>query len=80
MDMGSWSSVEEIYDKDVRGNIVLSNSSLIDVTNSTIIGERDHRIGVIGAKDLIIIQTKSGTLVCNKNRAQEVKDLVRSFK
>jgi len=80
VDIGSWSSVDEIYDKDARGNIILSNSSLIDVTNSTIIGERDHKIGVIGANDLIIIQTKSGTLVCNKNRAQEVKDLVRSFK
>lgn len=79
VDIGSWSSVEEIYDKDRDGNIVLSNGSLIDVKNSTIIGERDHKIGVIGIKDLIIVQTKSGTLVCNKNRAQEVKQLVRNF-
>jgi len=71
--------VEEIYDKDDCRNIVLSNARLIDVKNSTIIGERGHKIGVIGLKDLIIIQTKSGTLVCNKNRAQEVKELVRKF-
>lgn len=79
VDIGSWSSVEEIYDKDKDGNILLSNSGLIDVKNSTIIGERDHKIGVIGVRDIIIVQTKSGTLVCNKSRAQEVKTLVRNF-
>lgn len=80
VDIGSWSSIEEIYDKDENGNIMLSNSALIDVKNSTIIGERSHKIGVIGVSDLIIVQTKSGTLICNKDRAQEVKALVKTFK
>lgn len=79
VDIGSWSSIEEIYDKDAKGNILLSNSSLIDVKDCTIIGERAHKIGAIGIKDLIIVQTKSGTLVCKKNRAQEVKKLVERF-
>ncbi|MBU0759658.1 MAG: NTP transferase domain-containing protein [Candidatus Omnitrophica bacterium] len=79
VDIGSWSSVEEIYDKDKNGNILLSDSTLIDVKNSTIISDRGHKIGAIGVKDIIIVQTKSGTLVCAKSRAQEVKDLVRSF-
>jgi mannose-1-phosphate guanylyltransferase len=80
VDIGSWSSVEEIYDKDKDGNILLANTAFIDVKNSTIIGERGHRIGAIGVKDVIIVQTKSGTLVCNKTRAQEVKELVRTFR
>jgi len=79
VDIGSWSSIEEIYDKDICGNIVLSKASLIDVRGSIIIGERNHKIGVIGVKDLIIVQSKSGTLVCNKNRAQEVKNLLKGF-
>ena len=79
VDIGSWSSVEEIYDKNGYGNIVLSNSSLLDVKNSIIIGERGHKIGAIGLKNIIIVQTKSGTLVCDKSRAQEVKEIVRAF-
>ena len=79
VDIGSWSSVEEIYDKDNNGNIILANSNLIDVKNSILMGDKDHKIGVIGVKDIIIVQTKSGTLVCAKNRAQEVKELVRTF-
>lgn len=79
VDIGSWSSIEEIYDKDKDGNIVLSNSALIDVHDSIIISERGHRVGIIGAKNIIVVQTKSGTLVCDKNRAQEVKELVRKF-
>lgn len=80
VDIGSWSSIEEIYDKDEDGNVILSNSSIIDVKDSIIVGDKDHKIGAIGLKDMIIVQTKSGTLVCNKNRAQEVKNLVRTFK
>ncbi|MCX5693346.1 MAG: sugar phosphate nucleotidyltransferase [Candidatus Omnitrophica bacterium] len=80
VDIGSWSSIEEIYDKDSDGNIILSNSSMIDVKNSIVVGDKDHKIGVIGLKDIIIVQTKSGTLVCNKARAQEVKDLVKTFR
>lgn len=79
VDIGSWSSVEEIYDKDAKGNIVLAKSALIDVNNATIIGDRAHKIGVIGLKDIIIVETKSGTLVCAKSRAQEVKELVKNF-
>jgi mannose-1-phosphate guanylyltransferase len=80
VDIGSWSSIEEIYDRDADGNIVLSNASVIDVRDSIIVGDKDHKIGVIGLKGVIIVQTKSGTLVCDKNRAQEVKDLVRAFR
>ncbi len=80
VDIGSWSSIEEIYDKDGDGNIILSNSSIIDVKGSIIVGDKDHKIGAIGLKDIIIVQTKSGTLVCNKNRAQEVKSLVKTFR
>jgi len=79
VDIGSWSSVEEIYVKDVNGNIVLARTALIDVRNSTIIGERSHKIGVIGAKNLIIVQTSTGTLICNKDMAQQVKQLVKKF-
>ncbi|MFC1621500.1 mannose-1-phosphate guanylyltransferase, partial [Candidatus Omnitrophota bacterium] len=79
VDIGSWSSVEEIYDRDTNGNIVLSTGALIDVKNSTIIGERGHKIGVIGVDNIIIVQTKSGTLVCNKDNAQKVKDLVKKL-
>lgn len=79
-DIGSWSSIEEIYDKDADGNIILSNASIIDVKDSIIVGDKGHKIGVIGLKDMIIVQTKSGTLVCDKNRAQEVKDLVKTFR
>ncbi|PIP68561.1 MAG: mannose-1-phosphate guanylyltransferase [Candidatus Omnitrophica bacterium CG22_combo_CG10-13_8_21_14_all_43_16] len=80
VDIGSWSSIEEIYDKDADGNIMLSNSSVIDVKGCIIVGDRGHKIGAIGIKDIIIVQTKSGTLVCDKSRAQEVKDLVKTFK
>ena len=37
-------------------------------------------VGVIGADDLIIIDTKDGLLICKKDRTQEVKEIVDYLK
>jgi mannose-1-phosphate guanylyltransferase len=37
-------------------------------------------IGTIGLRDLVVVETPEGILVCPKDRAQEVKDLVRKLR
>jgi hypothetical protein len=37
-------------------------------------------IGTIGLRDLVVVETPEGILVCPKERAQEVKDLVQMFR
>jgi len=37
-------------------------------------------IGTIGLRDIVVVESPEGILVCPKDRAQEVKDLVRMMR
>ena len=78
-DMGSWSSFEEVIPADGQGNIKKGRVVDIGSSNSLIFG-CDRVVATIGLKDMILVDTPDATLVCPKDRAQEVKDLVAILK
>jgi mannose-1-phosphate guanylyltransferase len=41
------------------------------------VGEDGHLLAVIGADDLIVVHTADATLVCPRNRAQDIKQLLK---
>ena len=75
-DVGTWRSVENFAKPDANGNVVEARAEMIDTQNCTIAGDPDHLIATIGVNDLIIIQTPDATLVCHKDRSQDVKKIV----
>jgi mannose-1-phosphate guanylyltransferase len=75
-DLGSWQSVAAILPRDRQGNTVQGQWVGIDTTDTLIVGEPEHLIGTIGVKDLIVVSTDHATLVCHRDRAEEVKQLV----
>ncbi len=78
-DMGSWSSFGEILKKDADGNIIRGRVVDIGSDNSVIIG-CDRVVATIGLKDFILVDTPDATLVCPKERSQEVKEVVSTMK
>ena len=78
-DVGSWTALDELSEKDSAGNVVSGNAVLIDTSDSIIQGEK-RLIGVVGANNLIVIDTPDALLVCQKNQAQQVKKLVDRLK
>jgi hypothetical protein len=57
----------------------MGDTFIKDSKNNLIMSQKGY-VGVIGADDLIIINTKEGLLVCKKRRSQEVKDIVDYLK
>ncbi|MFZ3073454.1 MAG: mannose-1-phosphate guanylyltransferase/mannose-6-phosphate isomerase [Thermodesulfobacteriota bacterium] len=78
-DMGSWSSMSEVFAPDASGNIMKGRVVDIGSKDSLVIGS-DRLVATIGLKDMIIVDTPDATLVCPKTRAQEVKDIVSILK
>ena len=73
-ELGSWSSLSgNLFAQDKDGNIICGRHKGIDTGNSVILAEKDHLVGTIGVRDLIIVHTDSATLVCKKDQAQQVK-------
>jgi mannose-1-phosphate guanylyltransferase len=81
-DVGSWDSLFEVLPADENGNIILAKNYIgIDTKNSLVVGEQGRKlITLIGAENLIIVETDDAVLICKRDNSQKVKDLVNLLK
>lgn len=81
-DVGSWESLFEVLEADENGNIILNaNFHGWDTINSLICSEQNHRlITTIGVQNLIIVDTGNALLVCQREQAQQVRQVVEWLK
>ena len=78
-DVGDWSAIERHTAKDVTGNAVRGAFVGVDAANNIVVTGRDHLVGVVGVSDLVIVHTPDATLVCRKQDAQRVRELVKQL-
>ena len=78
-DIGSWSSLWDISDKDALGNSSHGDVMLYETSNSYIRTD-DKLVAAVGLEDVIIVSTKDAVLVANKNSVQDVKNIVQKLK
>lgn len=78
-DLGSWSALDEIVEKDEAGNIFKGNAIDIESQNSTIYADK-RIVATIGLKDMVVVDTPDATLITPKERVQEVRKIVEVLK
>jgi mannose-1-phosphate guanylyltransferase/mannose-6-phosphate isomerase len=78
-DVGSWAALDEVSEKDKSGNVIIGNVIDIDSHDSIIYAEK-RLVATIGLKDVVVVDTPDATLVCSKDRAQDVKKVVEELK
>ena len=78
-DVGAWSAIGRILPPDASGNAVVGRHTGRD-SHGCVIYATTRPVGTIGLRDIVVVETPEGILVCPKARAQEVKDLVRSMR
>ena len=78
-DVGVWSSLWDVGEKDTQGNVTKGDVSLHDTENSLLYSSERY-IAAIGLKDTIVVETSDAILVANKNNAQDVKKVVEALK
>lgn len=78
-DVGSWLALERINRTNDDGNYVKGDVITIDTNSSTIIGNK-KLIASVGMKDVIIVDTDDALLVCNKEDAQSIKNVIKTLK
>ncbi len=78
-DLGSWSALDDVMEKDEDGNILKGNVIDLGSENSTVFaGER--LVATIGLKEMVVVDTPDATLVSPKERVQEVRKIVETLK
>ncbi len=78
-DVGSWGSLEEVAPLDKSGNV--RNGNIIDMESQHSVLFADRRVvATIGLDNMVVVDTPDATLVCPKDRAQDVKAIVSRLK
>ena len=75
-DIGNWNSIWEISNKDKYGNVFHGDVHNID-TENCFLKSTNRLIAAIGIKNIILIETLDAILVADKNKSQEISEIVR---
>ena len=78
-DVGSWSSLWEISEKDNCGNSISGDALLLDSRNCLVKTE-DKLVTTLGIDDLIIVSTKDAIMVSHKDKVQDIKNITERLK
>ena len=78
-DVGSWDALWDISDKDENGNVI-NGDVILHESENCLMKTEGPAIAAVGLKDLIVVATKDAVLVCDKNNAQDVKEIVDKLK
>ncbi|ERT68406.1 hypothetical protein HMPREF0202_01795 [Cetobacterium somerae ATCC BAA-474] len=78
-DIGSFSSLEEVFDKNEAGNIVrYCDVKELDSSDNIVIGE-DIIVSLLGVKNLVVVKNGNNILIANKSRVQDIKKITKNY-
>jgi mannose-1-phosphate guanylyltransferase len=78
-DVGSWPAAIEFQETDAEGNVSVGETLLLDTRNSAFFGGK-RLIAASGVDDLIVVDAEDALLICHRDRAQSVKQIVERLK
>ncbi len=76
-DVGAWPAVARHLPADPQGNVIRGRAVVEHAGGNILYSNDDHLLAVLGADNLIVVHTPDATLVCSKERAQEIKTLLK---
>ena len=78
-DVGCWASLESVWDCDGGGNAV--RGQVVSLQSRDCIVSSPHKLAtLIGAENLIVVDTPDALMICRKDQAQDVRNLQEILK
>jgi len=74
-DVGDWKAVYELSEKGTAGNAIEGNVIVHDASRC-LVQAGDKLVALIGVNDLVVVNTEDALLVCHRDAAQRVKNVV----
>ncbi len=78
-DVGSFSALWDVSNKDGSGNVTVGDV-VIDQTANSYIYAQSKLVATVGVDNLVVIETKDAVLVAQKDKVQDVKNIVNELK
>ena len=77
-DVGSWAAMPGLWGADTAGNARRGDALLIDCRDTVVYGAT-RLVAVVGADDLVVVDSPDAVLVCPRSRAQDVRRVVEAL-
>ena len=74
-DVGSWAALPEVWDTNHEGNTLKGHVVALESCNNIAYSD-NGLISLIGVSDLVVVKVDDSVLVCRKDYAQRVKEVV----
>lgn len=78
-DLGDWNAIARLLQKDAA-NVELANHVGLDTKGALLYATNDQEVIVtIGLEDVVIVRDRNVTLIVDKNRTQEIKQILKQL-
>ena len=78
-DVGAWSALWHVCPHDADGNVIQGDVIVQDTHNAFLVAQ--HRcLATVGLENVIVVETADAVLVADKDKAQDVKEIVKRLK
>mgnify|MGYP000022825291 CR=1 FL=1 len=83
-DIGSWDRLFEVVEPDTSGNLLRAGQVIALDTSGTLLYQssdqaRPRLVATLGVEDLVVIDTEDVLMICRKNQAERVRELVQAL-
>ncbi len=80
-DLGTWASLYDLYKKDYLGNAVAGTNVMVMDARNCMVMVPDNKLVVLhGLSNYIVIDSEDVLLICEKEKEQEIKQIVSDIK
>ena len=77
-DVGSWSSIWDVHEKDANGNVTKGDVVVHNSRNCLVHGN-GKLVSVIGLDDIVVVETKDAMMIAHRDHVQDVKKVVNQL-
>lgn len=78
-DVGSWLALSHYLEPQADENVSNTPLALRDASHNIVYSDQPRQVVLLGVSDLIVVQTGDALLVCPRDRAEQIKEIVRDL-
>jgi mannose-1-phosphate guanylyltransferase len=81
-DVGNWATLSALLDRDEAGNVVRGKGDhvLLQTADTYVYASAGRLVAAIGLEDFVVVDTPDALLICPKDQAQAVRNVVERLK
>ena len=79
-DLGDWHGFGSVACDDPLANTVVNAELLASDVQGAVVMGNGRLVALLGVSDIVVVDTNDALLVCDRSRAQDVRDLVEALK